>query len=165
MNGVLHMKRIIALAVIIVMAVSVFAGCGSDTAEKSTETKLSDVLSQINKKYPDAVKGLTELKEKSDLTRYYEIDEKDVDDFAAEIIKDNSKASLEIVIVKTNKPEDVKEKLDVRYQAILRQYASYSAEQLKMAKDGGVETEGDYVYLVVAEDSKGIMDIIKKNIG
>ena len=157
------MKRVLAIAVVLLMTVGVFAGCSAENT--SADVKLSDVLTQINEKYPDAVNGLTELKEASDLTRYYEIDEKNVEDFAAEINTDGSKASLEIVIVKTDKADDVKQKLNVRYNAILSQYASYSADQLKMAKEGGVEASGDYVYLVVAEDSKGIMDIIEKNIG
>ena len=157
------MKRVFSIVLVLALALCVFAGCGS-TEEKS-DVKLADVLTKINKTYPDAVKGLTELEKASDLTRYYEIDEDEIDDFAAEINTDSSKAALEIVIVKTKNIDDVKQKLNIRYQAILSQYASYSADQLKMAKEGGVNTTGDYVYLVVAEDSKGIMDIIEKEIG
>ena len=155
------MKRVFSIAMILALALCIFAGCSSSDDNSAADVKLSDVLSSVNEKYPDAVKGLTELKAASDLTRYYEIEEDEVEDFAAEINTDSSKAALEIVIVKTDKPEGVKQKLDIRYQAILSQYASYSADQLKMAKDGGVEATGDYVYHVVAEDSKGIMDIIK----
>lgn len=159
------MKKLIAIIMVAVLAVSLFAGCGSDSSSESNDVKLSAVLAKINEKYPDAVNDLTQLKEKSDLTRYYEIDEKDIDDFAAEIIKDSSKASLEIVIVKSNKPEEVKTKLDLRYKAILSQYASYSADQLKLAKAGGVDSTGNYVYLVVAENSKDIMNTIEDELG
>ena len=148
-----------------ILAVSLFAGCGSNGSSDTSDVKLSTVLTKINEKYPDSVKGLTELKEKSDLNRYYEIDEKNINDFAAEIIKDSSQASLEIVIVKTDKVDDVKLKLDLRYKAILSQYASYSADQLKLAKEGGVESTGDYVYLVVAENSKDIMKTIESELG
>lgn len=154
------MKKFVAIVLAAVLALSLFASCSSDD-KSSDDVKLSSVLAKINEKYPDAVKGLTELKEKSDLTRYYEIEEKDIADFAAEIIKDSSQASLEIVIVKTNNPDEVKNKLDLRYKAILSQYASYSADQLKLAKEGGVESTGDYVYLVVAENSKDIMKTIE----
>ena len=154
------MKKLVAIIMVAVLAVSLLAGSGSDSSSDSSDVKLSSVLAKINEKYPEAVNGLTELKEKSDLTRYYEIDEKDINDFAAEIIKDSSKASLEIVLVKTENPDDVKDKLDLRYKAILSQYASYSADQLKLAKEGGVESTGDYVYLVVAENSKDIMKTI-----
>ena len=156
------MKRIIAFVSAIVLAIGLFVGCSS---EEGSAVKLSEIISRVNKEYPDAVNGLTELKDASELTRYYEIDEDEIKDFAAEINTDNSKAALEIVIVRTDKVEDVKAKLDIRYKAILSQYASYSADQLKMAKEGGVEAKGDCVYLVVAEDSKGIMDIIDKNVG
>ena len=159
------MKRVFSIVMVLALALCIFAGCSSSEDTAAADVKLSDVLSSVNEKYPDAVKGLTELKAASDLNRYYEIDEDAIEDFAAEINTDSSKAALEIVIVKTDKPEDVKQKLDIRYQAILSQYASYSADQLKMAKDGGVETAGDYVYLVVAEDSKGIMEKIKDKLG
>ena len=156
------MKRIFAVALIMIMAISVFVGCSSDN--EVAEVNPSDIISQINEKYPDAVKGLTELKEKSDLNRYYEIDEKDIDGFAAVINTDSSKAALEIVIVKTDNVEDVKQKLNIRYQAIISQYASYSAEQLKMAKEGGVEATDGYVYLVVAENAKDIMSLISESL-
>ena len=159
------MKKIFAIALVLVMSISVFSGCSSSNEKAVDNFKLSSVLAKINEEYPDAVKGLTQLKETSDLTRYYEIEDDEVKDFAAEINTDSSKAALEIVIVKTEKTDDVKSKLNIRYQAILSQYASYSADQLKMAKEGGVETTGDYVYLVVAEDSKGIMNIIEDNLG
>ena len=155
------MKRVFSIVIILALALCVFAGCSS---QGGADVKLSDVLAKINEKYPDAVKGLNELKDASDLTRYYEIEEDEIEDFAAEINTDSSKAALEIVLVKTDSPAQVKQKLDIRYQAILSQYASYSADQLKMAKEGGVKASGDYVYLVVAKDSKGIMDIIEENI-
>ena len=157
------MKRVFYIVIVLTLVLCVFAGCSAEN--DAADVKPSDILAQINEEYPDAVEGLTELKNASDLTRYYEIDEDEVKDFAAEINTDSSKAALEIVIVKTDKTSDVKQKLDIRYQAILSQYASYSAEQLKMAKQGGVDTKGDYVYLVVAEDSKGIMDIIADKLG
>lgn len=156
------MKRIIALALLVVMAVSVFAGCSS--SDNSSDVKLSKVLSQINEKYPDAVKNLKELKSKDEITSYYDVDEKDIADFAAERIKDSSQAALEIVIIKAKDKSaktNIEQKLTVRYNGILGQYASYSAKQLKLAKAGGVKTSGDYVYLVVADNSDGIFRIIK----
>ncbi len=159
------MKRIIAIAILVVMAATLFVGCSSSNS--SSDVKLSNVLADINKKFPDSVKGLSELKEKSDLTRYYEIEEKEVADFAAEINTDSSKAAMEIVLVKAKDSKaktDIEQKLTIRYNSIVSQYASYSAKQLKMAKDGGVKTSGDYVYLVVAEDSDGIFKLIKEEL-
>jgi len=147
------------------MFICVFAGCGSSGNSDSEDVKLSSVISQINKEYPDSVEGLTELKDKSDLTRYYEIEEDEIEDFAAEINTDSSKAALEIVIVKSDDVKNVESKLNIRYQSILSQYASYSADQLKIAKEGGVKTSGDYAYLVVAENSDGIFEIIEDSIG
>lgn len=162
------MKKIIALTMAALMMIAVFAGCGSEKSE-SKAASLNEVLTQINKDFPDATKGLTELKEKSDLNRYYSIDESKVDDFAAEINTDSSKASLEIVIVKakdSDARDEIKEKLTNRYNAILSQYASYSADQLKMAKDCGVTEVGDnYAVLVVAEDYDGITEIINGKLG
>ena len=156
------MKKVFLIVIVLALALCVFAGCSS--VKNTADVNLSDVLESINEKYPEAVKGLTKLKDASDLTRYYDIEDDEVEDFAAEIITDSSQAALEIVIVKSASKDDVKRKLNTRYQAILSQYASYSADLLKMAKEGGVDAIGDYVYLVVAQDSKGIIDIIEENL-
>lgn len=156
------MKRVFSIVLVIALALCVFAGCSSDD---KADVKLSDVLDQINEKYPDSVKGLTKITDVEDLSLYYDIEPDLVEDFAAEHIEDNSQAALEIVIIKTNNVDEVEQKLDVCYKGVLSQYASYSAEQLKMAKDGGVDKTGSYVYFVVSENSKDIMKYIKDTLG
>ena len=160
------MKKIIAIALAAVMMIAVLAGCGG--ADSNNDVKLSEVLSEINEKYPDSTSGLTELTEKNDLKRYYGIEVDDVIDFAAEINTDSSKAPLEIVIVKAEDgtaKKEIEQKLTNRYNSILSQYASYSADQLKMAKACGVTTAGDVVVLAVAEDYDGIKSVIDEKLG
>ena len=73
------MKRIIALSLAAIMMIAVFAGCGSDKKESSDKSvTAASVLAEINKQYPDAVGKFTEIKDKSDLKRYYSIDESKV---------------------------------------------------------------------------------------
>ncbi len=156
------MKRILVSALAVIIAALCFASCSSKNAE------LSKVLSDINSKFPKATQGLTELKDKSELNDYYEIEEDDVKQFAGEINTDASTAAVEIVLVEAvdNKAaKDVKEKLDERYGSIISQYASYSAEQYDMAKKCKVTTSGNYVIMIVADGYDDIVRVVNEAIG
>ena len=161
------MKRIIALSLAAIMMIAVFAGCGSDKKESSDKSvTAASVLAEINKQYPDAVGKFTEIKDKSDLKRYYSIDASKVVDFAGEI---NSKDALEIVIIKGKDSDaraDIESKLTIRYNSLLSQYASYDADRLKMAKACGVTEVGDeYAVLVLAENYDDIKSLIEDKLG
>lgn len=156
------MKKLFAAALAAVMIVMCFAGCGAKNVE------LSKVLSDINSQFPDATSGLTQLKEKSELNDYYEIDDEDVKQFAAEINTDASTAAVEIVLVEAvdkDAAKDVKECLDERFASITSQYASYSAEQLNMVKKCKVTTSGNFVVMIVADGYDDIAKVVNDAIG
>ena len=153
------MKRIIALSLAAIMMIAVFAGCGSDKKESSDKSvTAASVLAEINKQYPDAVGKFTEIKDKSDLKRYYSIDESKVVDFAGEIVIIKGKDS--------DARADIESKLTIRYNSLLSQYASYDADRLKMAKACGVTEVGDeYAVLVLAENYDDIKSLIEDKLG
>lgn len=158
------MKKIFSLTVSVVMIFTavLFSGC---TGTK--EAELSAVLQDINSRYSSATSGLTQLEEVSDLDKYYEISKEDVKQFAAEINADASTAPVEIVMVEAKDSQgadDIEQKLNNRYQTIYSQYASYSAEQLKMAKKCSVTRAGNYVVLIVAQDYDGMIEIVNSAI-
>lgn len=156
------MKKILVSAVAVLLAAVLFVGCGAKTAD------LSKVLSDINSQFSDATKGLTEIKDASELNTYYQISEDDVKQFAAEINTDASTAPVEIVMVEGKDKaaaDRVKECLDRRYNSIKSQYASYSAEQFDMVKKCGVTTSGNYVVMIVAENYDGIIKVVNEAIG
>ena len=85
------MKRLLALVLAAVMAVSVFAGCGGGK-------DLKEVMKTINSTYSLSLK---ELESKDDLKKYYSINPDSVKQFAAEIDSNNN-APVEILLVEAN---------------------------------------------------------------
>ena len=143
------MKRIIALVIAAVMAVSVFAGCGGGK-------NLGDVLTSINSTYNLSLKT---LESKDDLKKYYSINPDSVKQFAAEIDSNNN-APVEIIMVEATDADaanEIEKALAARYNSILSQYASYTPEKLDMVKDCKVTKDGNYVSLIVADNAAEIL--------
>ncbi len=152
------MRKICAFILLISILLFAMTGCGS---AKSVDLKT--VLSDINTQFSDAVDGLKELSDVSELQACYSISPDDVKQFAAEIRTDSSQAPVEIVLVEaasTDAADNVKTALDRRYGSIVNLYASYSPEQLALAKECEVTAVGNYVTMVVAENYSGIMEIV-----
>lgn len=143
------MKRIIALVIAAVMAVSVFAGCGGGK-------NLGDVLTSINSTYNLSLKT---LESKDDLKKYYSINPDSVKQFAAEIDSNNN-APVEIIMVEATDADaanEIEKALAARYNSIVSQYASYTPEKLDMVKDCKVTKDGNYVSLIVADNAAEIL--------
>ena len=150
------MKRIIALVIAAVMAVSVFAGCGGGK-------NLGDVLTSTNSTYNLSLKT---LESKDDLKKYYSINPDSVKQFAAEIDSNNN-APVEIVLVEAvddSAATEIEKVLAGRYNSIISQYASYTPDKLEMVKDCKVSKDGNYVSLIVAENGPEILKTFQDSI-
>lgn len=150
------MKRIIALVIAAVMAVSVFAGCGGGK-------NLGDVLTSINSTYNLSLKT---LESKDDLKKYYSINPDSVKQFAAEIDSNNN-APVEIVLVEAvddSAATEIEKVLAGRYNSIISQYASYTPDKLEMVKNCKVSKDGNYVSLIVAENGPEILKTFQDSI-
>ena len=150
------MKRIIALVIAAVMAVSVFAGCGGGK-------NLGDVLTSINSTYNLSLKT---LESKDDLKKYYSINPDSVKQFAAEIDSNNN-APVEIVLVEAvddSAATEIEKVLAGRYNSIISQYASYTPDKLEMVKDCKVSKDGNYVSLIVAENGPELLKTFQDSI-
>ena len=150
------MKRLLALVLAAVMAVSVFAGCGGGK-------DLKEVMKTINSTYSLSLK---ELESKDDLKKYYSINPDSVKQFAAEIDSNNN-APVEIVLVEANDSaaaDEVEKALCGRYNSIISQYASYTPEKLDMVKACKVSKDGKYVSLIVAENGPDILKTFQDSI-
>ena len=150
------MKRIIALVIAAVMAVSVFAGCGGGK-------NLGDVLTSINSTYNLSLKT---LESKDDLKKYYSINPDSVKQFAAEIDSNNN-APVEIVLVEAvddSAATEIEKVLAGRYNSIISQYASYTPDKLEMVKDCKVSKDGNYVILIVADNGPEMLNTFHDSI-
>ncbi len=123
------MKKVISLAVALVLCLSIFAGCGAK------EVNLADLMDKMNSEYSvDATKYET----KDDMYKYYNINADDIKQFAAEVGKsDTDSKNTEVVLVEATDSDAasrVETALTNRYNSIFQQNASYSAEELDMVK-------------------------------
>lgn len=146
------MKKIIAIALVLVAGLTLLAGCGAKSAN------LKDVTSKLNSEYSLSLKELTDV---ADLNTYYSIDTADVKQFAAEIDETNA-APKEIVLVEAvdaTAADRVEKALTNRYNSIYGTYSSYSPEQLDMVKSCKVTKDGNFVSLIVADNAPAMVDV------
>ena len=123
------MKKVISIAVALVLCLSIFAGCGAK------EVNLADLMDKMNSEYSvDATKNET----KDDMYKYYNINADDIKQFAAEVGKsDTDSKNTEVVLVEATDSDAasrVETALTNRYNSIFQQNASYSAAELDMVK-------------------------------
>lgn len=148
------MKRIIALALAMVLCLTAFAGCGAK------EVKLSEVMDKINSEYS------LSLKQIDDLNKYYQVNNDDVKQFAAEINGDTN-APVEIVLVEAKDKDaaaNVEKKLQERLTSIVNMYGSYTPEKKAMAEACKVTNENNFVTLIVAENADKILATFNENV-
>lgn len=149
------MKRIIALVLAAILSVAVFAGCGSsgDSAKNVDLASVMETINSANKLSLEKVEG------KDMLNRYYNIDEKDVKQFAAEKDSDPD-APLEVVLVEAVDADAagrVEAALKDRYDSVLRTYTSYTPEKVAMVKECKVTKDGNFVSLIIADNSSNML--------
>lgn len=146
------MKRIFALAVALVLCLSLLAGCGSK------DVNLSDVMTKLNSDYSLSLQTLSSADE---LNTYYSISTDDVKQFAAEIDSTND-APKEIILIEATDADAatrVEEALTNRLNSIMATYNSYSPDQVDMVKACKVTKDGNFVSLIVADKAPDMLNV------
>lgn len=146
------MKRIFALAVALVLCLSLLAGCGSK------DVNLSDVMTKLNSDYSLSLQTLSSADE---LNTYYSISTDDVKQFAAEIDSTND-APKEIILIEATDADAaarVEEALTTRLNSIMATYNSYSPDQVDMVKACKVTKDGNFVSLIVADKAPDMLNV------
>ena len=146
------MKKVISVAVALVLCLSIFAGCGAK------EVNLADLMDKMNSEYSvDATKYET----KDDMYKYYNINADDIKQFAAEVGKsDTDSKNTEVVLVEAR----VETALTNRYNSIFQQNASYSAEELDMVKNCKVTKDGNFVTMIIGEKASDMLTMFNDSI-
>ncbi len=148
------MKKIAAFALAMVMCLAAFAGCGAK------EVKLSEVMNKINSEYSLSLKSI------DDLNKYYQINNDDVKQFAAEINSDTN-APVEVILVEAkdkNAASNVEKALQNRLNSIINMYGSYTPEKKAMAQACKVTNENNFLTLIVADDADKILKTFNDSI-
>ncbi len=148
------MKKIAVFALAMVMCLAAFAGCGAK------EVKLSEVMNKINSEYSLSLKSI------DDLNKYYQINNDDVKQFAAEINSDTN-APVEVILVEAkdkNAASNVEKALQNRLNSIINMYGSYTPEKKAMAQACKVTNENNFLTLIVADDADKILKTFNDSI-
>lgn len=151
------MKKIISIAMALVMSCLLLVGCGAK------EVNLSEAMTKINSDFSLSLKTLDSV---DDLNTYYSIDTADVKQFAAEIDPNND-APVEIVLVEAVDAEAatrIETALTTRYNDIYGRYSSYTPEKLDMVKSCKVTNENNIITLIVADKGSEILSAFNESI-
>ena len=183
------MKRFISLAIVALMAATLFAGCGSagdsstesskasevsktsesskisessasnDNSVASDSVDLNSILDEIN-----AATGLDleKVEEASRLKRYYTIEEGDVKQFAVERDKNN-----EVVLIEatdSDAADRIKDALEKKLDSLVNYSNSYSPEKAEQVKACKVTVDGNFVSLIVTDDPETALGIYQDKI-
>ena len=146
------MKRIFAVAVALVLCLSLLSGCGSK------DVNLNDVMTKLNSDFSLSLQTLSSADE---LNTYYSISTDDVKQFAAEIDSTND-APKEIILIEATDADAatrVEEALTTRLNSIMATYNSYSPDQVDMVKACKVTKDGNFVSLIVADKAPDMLNV------
>lgn len=163
------MKRIVAIAIALLVLVCSLAACGGSDEKKAPATfvgttkdvDLAGVMKMINEKY-----DLGESRELNDSERYYGISTPDLKQFFAQKPVSDREFN-EIVICEAATPEAVsriEKKLNDPLDDAFKQAKSYSKEDLAVVEQCKVVTNGKYVYLVISPHAAEICALIESQI-
>lgn len=151
------MKKILCLLTAILMLVAMLSAC-TDAKEVDLPTLLADINSQF---------GFSDLKNIEDadmLNRYYQIDQNDVKQLAAELSTAASQYSEVVMVeaVDSDAVDRIAAILNNHLDAQLSTAKSYDAAQVSMIEACKVQQTGNYVYLVVDEKASDISAVIEQ---
>ena len=155
------MKRILALAVSLLVIVGLLTACGGEDVKSVV---LGDLLSEVNTAY--GISNMKVLDKASDMNRYYRIAEEDIKQFAAEMSTD-SKTFTEVILVEAVDSAAVSRivsALNNHLDTQVNTAKSYSKEFLDMIESRTVHSSGNYVYLVISENADAIEKLIADTI-
>ena len=166
------MKRTVIVLAAVLAAVMLLCSCSSggsssssgDSSQSGGKT-LTDVWSAVKNEV--IFSDFNEFTEAKKLKRYYGITEDMVDEFAGGI-NGSGVNQEEVVLVKAkddSSANQIKEKLDARFQSKLNQNKNYNAEQAKMIEGCKVEQNGLYITMIVSDNAEKITKIFKEQTG
>ena len=124
---------------------------------------MNAIKSDLEKYYTN--QDLVNVGDKKSLSNLYYINENEVEDFISYVPKSNMDVE-EVLVLKVNENKDVssiKDKINKRLQKQGESFKNYRPEKYKVIEDAILEQEGQYLILIVSEDSSTIKKIIKKD--
>lgn len=151
---------IVAIIVALVIVIVVVTNGKKDETPK--EINLEEVSSQITEK-SDFKEMATEQITLEVLETYFQVDTANVEKVVGKVPLMNVHSSLYVIIqAKEGKAEEVKEDLNqfcIEYEEL---WSRYLPEQYEYVQNRKIGITGNYVYLIIAEDSAKLENIVKE---
>lgn len=155
------MKKLLALAIAVVMAMCVFAGCGDSKNGSSANIDLSKVLADLNEN--GSLSSMKVITNTADLQKQFDINPDDISDFIAEVSEDGDFPTV-VVVAKAAEDQNVsaiEDKLNSYLTEKLSNAQSYNKDQVSTIEECKVKTNGLYTMLVIAKNHTDIEKIIE----
>lgn len=152
------MKKLIAMALTVVMALSVTACSGgndkTEVADFSVLAALQDMLNQVE--FDDAL-----ILREEDMLDFFGIKAENMENFAA-VTCSNGISAKEIVLVKAADEDNaqiVEEKLNNRLNSRAAEAENYLPDEYAIIKECEVQRHGVYVALIIHPEHEKLEDI------
>lgn len=150
---------VIAIVVVAIIAVGAFLLGGNN---KNVALDLQQLNTALSEKAPFNEMATMDITSE-ELSMLMEVNAEDIEAVIGKIPMMNVHASMYLVIeAKEGSAETVKEKVDAYAQAQEAQWQMYLPEQYELVKQRKSGIVGNYVYLIIAETSAELEELITK---
>ncbi len=160
-------KKVIAIIVVAVLLVAVTVAIVAikvsnvDVTEENKKIRLSELEEKISDMAPFNEMATMDI-DNAILVDLYQLDDSQVENYIGKMPMMNVHASMYLIIKAADgKVEEVKEKLEVYADAYEATWEMYLPEQYELVKDRKLGVQGDYVYLIIAENADEIEALLK----
>lgn len=161
----MKIKSILALLLCLLMSISLFA-CTGDGGETpaSKPVDLSAVMAEINSKFSFSDENMRTVDDTDSLDLYYSIAPENVKQFAAQTTKDTANDITEIILIEAvdaDAAERIADALEIRRQSQRDLCNSYSPELVAIIDACPVETNGNFISLIISDNAEAINECYK----
>lgn len=157
------MKKIAVLLLCLLLALPL-AACASSQGGSAQSADLNEVLSEMESKL--TINSPLKVDTEDDLVTIYGIDAADVKQYAGMYSGTgiNADEIMMVEAIDSAAAGRVKEKLEKRYQDKENEAVQYLPDQYDIIEQGEVRVNGNFVSLLVAQDSKTLFSIYESYI-
>lgn len=153
---------IVAIIVALVIVIVVVTNGKNDENQKSKEINLEEVSNKITEN-SDFKEMATEEITKEILETYFQVDTSNVEKVVGKLPLMNVHSSLYVIIqAKDGKVDEVKEDLNEFLTGYEELWSRYLPAQYEYVQNRKFDAIGNYVYLIIAEDSGKLESIVKE---
>ena len=160
-------KKVIGIIVVAVLLIAVTVGIiairlsKEDVSAGKTEINLKDLEEKISNMAPFNEMATMDI-DNTILVDVFQLDDSHVESHIGKMPMMNVHASMYLIVeANEGKAEEVKENLEIYAEAYEATWERYLPEQYELVKDRKIGVQGDYVYLIIAENADEIEALLK----